>query len=150
MIFQYFPCRKLYMSALYDGFVMMKYFPYFIAWPCNAIIPKNYTPKAIATVRYPYQAVRNIQCYIKLEAPPGHKIEISFSTIYFGGSICNNNGEGIIVYDGDSAMSPVICQFCQRTSSLRNTRTSTSNSLFVTYKTGSTPMAFKAVYQFGK
>jgi len=114
------------------------------------IIPKNYTPKAIATVRYPYQAVRNIQCYIKLEAPPGHKIDISFSTIYFGGSICNNNGEGIIVHDGDSAMSPVIGQFCQRNSSLRNTRTSTSNSLFVTYKTGSIPMAFKAVYQFSK
>jgi hypothetical protein len=47
-----------------------------------------------------------------LEAPPGHKIEISFSTIYFGGSVCNNNGEGIIMHDGDSAMSPVIGQFC--------------------------------------
>lgn len=110
----------------------------------------NYTPTAIASVRFPYQAVRNIQCYLKLEAPPGHKIEITFSTVYFGRDVCTESGDGIILHDGETAAAPVIGRFCDRTGSALKVKQSTANSLFVTYKTGSVPMAFKAVYQFGK
>ncbi|XP_076080264.1 uncharacterized protein LOC143051139 [Mytilus galloprovincialis] len=129
-------------TPLYD------HYQFFTSWPCNAIIPMNYTPTAIASVRFPYQAVRNIQCYLKLEAPPGHRIEMTFSTVYFGKDVCTYSGDGITLHDGETVSAPVIGRFCERTGSALKVRKSTANSLFVTYKTGSVPMAFKAVYQF--
>lgn len=101
-------------------------------------------------MRFPYQAVRNVDCFIKLEAPPGHRIQITFPTIYFDHNICVNLDQGLFVHDGGTDASPVIGRFCDSSrKGALNFKKSKSNALFLKYKSGEVPMAFKAVYQFG-
>ncbi|XP_069102660.1 fibropellin-1-like [Argopecten irradians] len=125
------------------------HYQYYTSWPCNATIPENYGPQAIASLRFPYKSFRHGQCHVQIEAPIGKQVKILLSTIFFGENVCSRQ-TGLTIYDGVSGSSPVLGHYCHSTSdrSQPPLLTSSSGSLYVTYNADDVPIAFQSIYQF--
>ncbi|XP_060065943.1 fibropellin-1-like [Ylistrum balloti] len=136
---------RLIQSRIYN------HYQYYTSWPCNVTIPENYGPRAIASLHFPYQSIRHAQCHIKIRAPSGKQVQILFPTVFFGQEVCNKqNGVGLTIHDGNSASGSILGHYCQSTTNRSHPPyvTSTSGSIYVTYKANEVPLAFESIYQF--
>lgn len=121
----------------------------FLAWPCNATLASNYAPHAIASLKYPYMAMLDLNCHVTIQAPDDNKITLTFPTVYFKSSVCYQSGSGITVYDGLDEKAPVISRVCAATTNAY-TVNSSSSILHIRFQAKQTAMAFQGVYEFSK
>ncbi|XP_033725973.1 fibropellin-3-like [Pecten maximus] len=127
------------------------HYQYYTSWPCNVTIPENYGPRALASLRFPYQSFRHGQCHVQIEAPSGKQVQILFPTVFFGQDVCNKQtGVGLTIHDGNSGTGSVLGHYCHSTTdrSQPPLLTSTSGSIYVTYTADDVPLAFESIYQF--
>ncbi|XP_056001924.1 fibropellin-1-like isoform X2 [Ostrea edulis] len=130
-------------TTLYD------HYQYFNAWPCNATLASNYAPHAIASLKYPYMAMLDLNCHVTIQAPDDNKITLTFPTVYFKSSVCYQSGSGITVYDGLDEKAPVISRVCAATTNAY-TVNSSSSILHIRFQAKQTAMAFQGVYEFNE
>ena len=119
----------------------------FVAWPCNATLSSNYAPHVFASLKYPYMAMLDLDCHVTIRAPKDSTILLSFPTVYFKQSVCNEWGSGITVHDGSTEAAPVKAKVCSSSQGVPSFR-STSDSLFIRFRSTHTAMAFQGVYEF--
>jgi hypothetical protein len=120
------------------------------AWPCNATIPWNYSPRAIASPYFPYASVTDIDCYLKIEAPQGRQLDLVFSTFFSQDDLCRHQDGGITIYDGTSERSVELSRLCTSDNFVNSRFRSSDGYLYIRFATGSIPFAFKAVYDISK
>nr|XP_022312087.1 fibropellin-1-like isoform X1 [Crassostrea virginica] len=130
-------------TTLYD------HYQYFTAWPCNATLSSNYAPHVFASLKYPYMAMLDLDCHVTIRAPKDSTILLSFPTVYFKQSVCNEWGSGITVHDGSTEAAPVKAKVCSSSQGVPSFR-STSDSLFIRFRSTHTAMAFQGVYEFNE
>jgi hypothetical protein len=131
-------CNELYITDIIS------------AWPCNATIPWNYSPRAIASPYFPYASVTDIDCYLKIEAPQGRQLDLVFSTFFSQDDLCRHQDGGITIYDGTSERSVELSRLCTSDNFVNSRFRSSDGYLFIRFATGSIPFAFKAVYDISK
>ncbi|XP_052694638.1 fibropellin-1-like [Crassostrea angulata] len=128
-------------TTLYD------HYQYITAWPCNATLASNYAPHVFASLKYPYMAMQNVNCHVTIQAPIDKTVSLSFPTVYFKQSVCDVIGAGITVHDGADQSAPIKAKICSATQGVYSVR-STSDTMYVRFRTGQIPMAFQGVYEF--
>lgn len=122
---------------------------FFSAWPCNATLASNYAPHVFASLKYPYMAMQNVNCHVTIQAPIDKTVSLSFPTVYFKQNVCDVIGAGITVHDGADQSAPIKAKICSATQGVYSVR-STSETMYVRFRTGQIPMAFQGVYEFSK
>lgn len=93
--------------------------------------------------------MQNVNCHVTIQAPKDKTISLSFPTVYFKQSVCDVIGAGITVHDGADQSAPIKAKICSATQGVYSVR-STSDTLYVRFRTGQIPMAFQGVYEFSK
>ncbi|XP_053372931.1 fibropellin-1-like [Mercenaria mercenaria] len=134
--------QKLVSSSDYN------HYQYFSSWPCNATIPWNYSPRAIASPYFPYASVKDVNCHLKIEAPLGKQVDLVFSTFFTQDNLCRHQDGGITVHDGTSGSSAVLSRLCTSENFVNRRYQSSNGYLYIIFATDKIPMAFKAVYDF--
>lgn len=122
----------------------------FSAWPCNATMLWNYSPGAIATPYYPYASVKDINCHVTIEAPIGKQVDLVFTTLFTQKDICQTQNGGVTVRDGEQFTADIMSTLCSSEKFVNRRFQSSNGYLHVHFRTGSIPMAFKAVYNYSK
>ncbi|KAK3578375.1 hypothetical protein CHS0354_025469 [Potamilus streckersoni] len=124
------------------------HYQYSTSWPCNATLPWNYSPRAIASPLFPYASVHDVECYVQIEAPVGMAVSLQFSTFFIDKSACDVARHGVMIYDGKNTAGRLLGKFCDSKSEEKTDFTSTQEYLVITFSTNSNPLAFKATYSF--
>ena len=120
------------------------------AWPCNTTLPPGYGPHAVASPKFPYLSVTHIDCHVTIEAKKGERIHISIPTFFTTANMCQDGESGLTIYDGADETASVLNRLCDQNVVQTVSLNSTSNYLYIRYKTEAPPIAFKALYDFGK
>lgn len=93
--------------------------------------------------------MQNVNCHVTIQAPIDKTVSLSFPTVYFKQSVCDVIGAGITVHDGADQSAPIKTKICSATQGVYSVR-STSDTMYVRFRTGQIPMAFQGVYEFSK
>lgn len=94
-------------------------------------------------------AMQNVNCHVTIQASKDKSISLSFPTVYFKQSVCDVIGAGITVHDGADQGAPIKAKICSATQGVYSVK-STSDTLYVRFRTGHIPMAFQGVYEFSR
>ncbi|XP_062615099.1 neurogenic locus notch homolog protein 1-like [Saccostrea cucullata] len=141
--------NMLYTSQSNDTGLIHTHLLYCISWPCNATLASNYAPHAIASLKYPYMAMLDLDCHVTIQAPQNNRITLTFPTVYFKSNVCNELEAGIMIHDGNDESSPLIARICAVASRLYAVNSS-SSSLYVRFRATHTAMAFQGIYEFSE
>ncbi|KAK3095127.1 hypothetical protein FSP39_010625 [Pinctada imbricata] len=108
----------------------------------------DYNPHAIASPKFPYLSVTNIDCHVTLEAHKGERISVTIPTFFASENICQDGDDGLTIYDGPDESASVIRHLCEKNFRQMVTLNSTSNYMYIRFKTKSKAIAFKALYDY--
>ena len=91
-----------------------------------------------------------MNCHVIIEAPIGKQVDMTFSTLFTKNDICVSPDTGIAVHDGNSSAAMMMSKLCSLNKFVDRKFKSSSGYLYIHFATRTSPIAFKAVFDYSK